>query len=64
MEFNDLTEGQKAKFRACETTEEMIAVAEEEAFELAVVQLDELSGGRSGFGFCNYHEGYRDGRRF
>jgi len=33
------------KFRACKTTEEMIAAAEEEGFELTDEQLETISGG-------------------
>ena len=45
MEFDDLTEEQKEKFRACKTTEEMIAEAEKEGFELTDEQLETISGG-------------------
>ena len=62
MEFDDLTQVQKEKFRACKTPEEMAALAEEGGVSLSIDELDEASGGRSGFGFCNYH-GYPGGRR-
>ena len=45
MEFDDLTEEQKAKVKACKTPEELIAVAQEGGFELSLDQLDEISGG-------------------
>lgn len=45
MEFNDLTEEQKAKARACKTPEEAIALAQEEGFELTDEQLEAISGG-------------------
>ena len=45
MEFDDLTEEQKAKFRACETPEELIAEAEKEGFELTEEQLEGIAGG-------------------
>lgn len=45
MEFDDLTEEQKAKVKACKTPEELTAVAQEGGFELSLDQLDEISGG-------------------
>ena len=45
MEFNDLTEGQKAKARACKTPEEMLALAREEGYELSDEELEGVAGG-------------------
>lgn len=45
MEFNDLTEEQKAKIRECKTPEEMLALAREEGYELSDDQLEAVSGG-------------------
>ena len=45
MEFNDLTEEQKAKALACKSSEELIALAEAEGEELTEEQLSALSGG-------------------
>ena len=39
MNFDDLTEEQKAKLRECKTPEEMLAKAQEEGFELTEEQL-------------------------
>ena len=45
MEFNDLTEEQKAKALACQTPEEILALAQEEGYELTDEQLDGVAGG-------------------
>ena len=45
MEFNDLTEEQKAKALACKSSEELIALAEAEGIELTEEQLNAVSGG-------------------
>ena len=45
MEFNDLTEEQKAKALACQTPEEIFALAQEEGYELSDEQLDGVAGG-------------------
>ncbi|MBQ9042512.1 MAG: Nif11-like leader peptide family natural product precursor [Eggerthellaceae bacterium] len=45
MNFNDLTEEQKAKARACKTPEEMLALAREEGYELPDEDLEAVSGG-------------------
>ena len=47
MEFNDLTEEQKAKVMACKTTDELVALAEEEGVELSDEQLQSIAGGDS-----------------
>ena len=45
MEFNDLTEEQKAKARACSTPEDVLALAKEEGYELTDEELDDVAGG-------------------
>ena len=45
MEFNDLTDEQKAQVKACKTTEELIALAEAEGVELNDEQLSSIAGG-------------------
>lgn len=45
MDFNDLTEEQKAKVRACETPEELHILIKEEGVELSIDDLDATSGG-------------------
>ena len=45
MEFEDLTEEQKAKARACTTAEEILALARAEGVELSDDHLEEISGG-------------------
>lgn len=48
MNYEDLTEGQKAKLRGCETPEELAALAREEGVELTDEQLEGVSGGWGG----------------
>lgn len=45
MEFNDLTDEQRAKARACTTAEELAALAREEGIELTDEQLEGIAGG-------------------
>ena len=45
MEFNELTEEQKARVRECKTPEEMLALAKEEGYELSDEQLEGVAGG-------------------
>ena len=47
MDFKDLTEEQKAKVRACTTTEEIMGLAKEEGYELSDDELEAVAGGRS-----------------
>lgn len=45
MEYNELTEEQKAKAAKCKTPEELIALAKDEGIELSTEQLHAISGG-------------------
>ena len=45
MNFNDLTEEQKAKARACKTPEEILALAKDEGYELTDDELEAVAGG-------------------
>lgn len=45
MNFDDLTEEQKAKARAAKTPEEILALAKEEGYELSDAELESISGG-------------------
>jgi sugar phosphate isomerase/epimerase len=47
MEFDDLTDEQKARAMACKTAEELVALAKAEGVELSVEQLDAIAGGDS-----------------
>ena len=53
MDFNSLTEEQKAKALACKTPEEMLALAKEEGYELSDEQLEAVSGGSKWSFACN-----------
>ena len=46
-EFNDLTDEQKARVKACKTAEELVALAEAEGVELSDEQLNSIAGGDS-----------------
>ena len=45
MEYKDLTPEQKEKARACKTPEEMLALAQEEGYDLTDDELESISGG-------------------
>ena len=47
MEFENLTEEQKAKVMACKTADELVALAKEEGVDLSDEQLDSIAGGDS-----------------
>jgi hypothetical protein len=47
MEYKDLTEEQKAKVKACKTTDELVALAKAEGVELSEEQLESIAGGDS-----------------
>ena len=49
MNFDDLKNpGLQEKFKACETPEELVALAKEEGLELGDEQLDAMAGGKKG----------------
>ena len=58
MEFEDLTEEQKAKARACKNPEELLQLAMEEDLDLTDEQLEKVSGGDD-WNECNYAYGSR-----
>ena len=45
MEYNDLSEEQKAKAAKCKTPEEIIALAKEDGYELSAEEFEAISGG-------------------
>lgn len=45
MDFEKLTDDQKAKARACKTPEQMLELAREEGYELSDEELEAVSGG-------------------
>lgn len=45
MEFEELTPEQREKVLACKTPEELLALAQEEGYELTEEQLEGVSGG-------------------
>lgn len=45
MDFEDLTPEQKEKDRACRTPEDMLALAQEEGYDLADDEVEAISGG-------------------
>ena len=47
IEFDDLTDEQKARVMACKTAEELAALAEAEGVELSDEQLNSVAGGDS-----------------
>ena len=53
MDFENLTEEQRQKARACRTTEEILALAKEEGMELTDEQLEGVAGGWGGGGEDN-----------
>ena len=59
MEYKDLTPEQKEKARACKTPEEMLALAQEEGYDLTDEELEVVSGG--GFwSICSDHDATPD----
>ena len=47
MEYNDLTDEQKAKVKACKTVEELVELAKAEGVELTDEQFNSIAGGDS-----------------
>lgn len=58
MNIDDLTEDQKAKARACKTTDELFALAKEEGYELSEEELDAIAGGK--WSGCDANESERE----
>ena len=52
MEFSDLTPEQKERAKACETPEDMLALAQEEGYELSDEEMQNVSGGVN-WGSCD-----------
>ncbi len=48
MKFEDLTQEQRDKARACKTPEELLALAREEGMELSDAELNGIAGGSWG----------------
>ena len=48
MKLNELSYELKAKARQCESTDELVALAQKEGVELDLDQLDHVSGGMGG----------------
>ena len=53
MDIKDLTPEQMKKAKACESQEDLIALAKEEGVELTDEQLETLSGGEEWYEFCS-----------
>ena len=53
MEFENLTEEQKAKARECKTAEELVKLAAEEDLDLSDEQLEAVAGGRIDWADCD-----------
>ena len=45
MKLEDLSPEQQQKAKACETPEEMLALAQEEGYELSDADLEQIAGG-------------------
>ena len=54
MDLKGLTEEQRARARACGTPEEMLALAQEEGYELSDEELEGVAGGWGSP--CDNHE--------
>ena len=50
MKLEDLTSEQQEKAKECKTPEEILALAEEEGFELSDEEIEQVSGGTWGGG--------------
>lgn len=57
MEFNDLTDEQKEKIRNCKTPEDILALAQEEGYELSSEELETVSGGDIKWDCCDNKSG-------
>lgn len=61
IDFDLLTDEQKAKVKACTSPEEMLALAKEEGYELSDEELEGISGGGWGCTVCSAYQ-YGDER--
>ena len=52
MDYKDLTPELREKARACKTPEEMLALAQEEGYDLSDEEIEAISGGSEGFWSC------------
>ena len=52
MDYKDLTPEQKEKALACKTPEEMLALAQEEGYDLSDGELETISGGWAPIDSC------------
>ena len=52
MDYKDLTPEQREKARACKTPEEILALAQEEGYDISDEELEAISGGEGGFWSC------------
>ena len=59
MEFNDLSEEQKAKALACKSPEELLALAKAEGYELDDAELDAISGAEGKLGWNDPYVCYK-----
>jgi len=49
MTLENLSDEQRAKLQACETAEDILALAKEEGYELSEAELAAVSGGGTGW---------------
>ena len=56
MDYEKLTEDQKAKVRGARTPDELLAIAREEGYELTDDELEAVSGGICGWENCKSYE--------
>lgn len=61
MDFDILTDEQKAKAKACTSPEELLALAQEEGFDLTDEELEGIAGGGWGCTVCSAYQ-YGDER--
>lgn len=53
MEFEGLSTELKEKVQACKTAEEILALAQEEGYELSEAELNAVSAGTGGWSDCS-----------
>jgi hypothetical protein len=62
MEFDELSQELKDKARACETPEEMLALAKDEGITLSDEDLDQISGGKGKWAYEKCDDFERQGK--